>query len=356
MCRRPMPMTLCIINWNGERDLAATLTAARRSRPPFDEILVIDNASSDRSREIVRECFPEASLLILEQNRGPGTARNVGFAAARHDRILFADNDVALYPDCAHRLASALAERPDAVAAMPRVVYADRPELIQYDGADCHFLGLMATRNVDRVVTAASTATTDMNSVVTACFLVDRKRWRGGEPFDDEFVFNYEDHDFGVRSRIMGHALLAVPEATCLHGGGTPGLAFREGRTRAPLRVYCLIRNRWRIVLQCYAGRTLLLLAPALAFYEVIQLAAVVRQQWLAPYLHAAAWMLRHPHIVWRRRREVQRRRATRDREYLGVGPLPLASGLTTSKLEQRVRGGLDWALTTYWHLVERAL
>jgi len=350
------PMTLCVINWNGERYLERMLAAARQSHRPFDEILLVDNASDDRSRALVREHFPDVTILALDRNDGPATARNAGFGAARHDRILFADNDVAIAPGCAERLEAALDARADALVAMPRVLYADRPDVIQYDGADCHFLGLMTTRNADRPVHDVPSETTDTSSAVTACFLVDRSRWHGGEPFDPSYIFNYEDHDFGVRSRVMGHALLSVPAATCLHAGGTPGLSFREGGTRSSLRMYCLIRNRWRIVLQCYAARTLLLLAPALALYELVQLIGVTRKGWLGPWLRAAGWMAGHPGVVWRRRRELQYRRATADHDILRPGPLPFTTGLAAGKLERNVRDTLDRAFNVYWHLVERAL
>jgi GT2 family glycosyltransferase len=350
------PTTLCVINWNGERYLDRSLGAARHSQRRFDEILLIDNASDDRSLELVRRDFPEVTVLPLDRNRGPGAARNAGFAAARHDLVLFTDNDVMLAPDCADLLADALAAHPDALVAMPRVRYADRPDIIQYDGADCHFLGLMATRHADLPVRAAPDAVADTTSVVTACFLVDRARWRGGEPFDASYIFNYEDHDFGVRSRVMGYRLLAVPRATCLHAGGTPGLSFREGRARAPLRVYCLIRNRWRIVLQCYAGRTLVLLAPVLALYELFQFAGAVRKGWLATWLRAAGWMLAHPGTVWRRRREVQRGRRAHDRDILRSGPLPLTPGLAAGTAERMVRAGMDRFGNAYWRLVDGLL
>jgi GT2 family glycosyltransferase len=350
------PTTLCVVNWNGERYLEHTLGAARQSGRRFDEILLVDNASDDRSVEIVRACFPEVTVLALDRNGGPGAARNAGFAAAQHDAILFADNDVALTRDCADRLHDALADRSDALVAMPRVLYADRPDVIQYDGADCHFLGLMVTRNADRPLAGAPREVADTTSVVTACFLIDRARWRGGEPFDAGYIFNYEDHDFGVRSRVMGHALLSVPAATCLHAGGTPGLSFREGRARSAVRVYCLIRNRWRIVLQCYALRTLLVLAPALALYELFQLAGAARKGWLGTWLRAAAWMLTHPGVVLRRRREVQRRRGAPDRDVLRAGPLPFTPGLASGKLERMVRRALDRGFDAYWRLGEHAL
>ena len=258
------PVTLCIINYNGERYLPRTLAAVRASGMRFDEVLLVDDASPDGSVALVREHWPEVTVLARPKNGGPGAARNAGYAAARNDFILFIDNDVALTPECAQRLRAALLEREGAAVAMPRVLYAARPDTIQYEGADCHFLGLMALRRADQPADEAPVETAETQSVVTCAFLVHRGRWGASPPFDDSFIFNYEDHDFGVRTRIMGQILLAVADARVLHGEGTAGLSFREGRERSPIRVYCLIRNRWRILLQSFQLRSLVLLAPCL--------------------------------------------------------------------------------------------
>lgn len=345
-------MTLCVVNYNGQAYLERTLTAARAVRPRFDEILLVDNASTDGSLELTRTCYPEVTVLALATNGGPGAARNAGFGAARHDLILFADNDVALTPEAPRLLAAALDGAPAALVAMPRVVHAEHPDVIQYDGADCHFLGLMALRHAETPVSDAPRETAETQSVVTCSFLVDRARWRGGPPFDESFIFNYEDHDFGVRSRVLGHTLLSVPGAVCHHGGGTAGLSYRAGRARSLVRVYCLIRNRWRIVLQAYSARTLVLLAPCLAMYELFQLAGAASKGWLGVWARAAWWMLAHPGVTLRRRRELQRARRTPDREILRGGPLPFTAGLDAGRVERAVRAGLDRLTAGYWRIV----
>ena len=350
------PVTLCIVNYNGERYLPRTLDAARRSALAFDEIVLVDDASPDRSVALVRECWPDVTVVRQETNGGPGAARNAGYRAARNDLILFIDNDVALTPECAGRLRDALQQRPDAAVAMPRVLYADRPEVIQYEGADCHYLGLMALRHQDEPAASAPDVVSDTRSVVTCAFLMDRARWGPATPFDPSFIFNYEDHDFGVRTRVMGHAVLAVPAATVLHGGGTEGLSFREGRERSPIRVYCLIRNRWRILLQSFEVRTLVLIAPALAAYEAVQLAGAVKKGWLGIWLRAAGWIVGHPGTIVRRRREVQRARRAADRTLLVGGPLPFTPGLAAGGAERAIRRALDRCVIGYWRLVRRAL
>jgi hypothetical protein len=154
----------------------------------------------------------------------------------------------------------------------------------------------------------------------------------------------------------MGHTVLAVPVATVLHGEGTEGLSFRQGRERSPMRTYCLIRNRWRILLQSYQLRTLVLLAPALAVYEVVQLAGVVKKGWLGPWLRAAGWMIAHPGTIARRRSQVQHARRAADRTLLVGGPLPFAPGLAAGKVERMIRRGLDRFAASYWRLVRPLL
>jgi len=351
------PVTLCIINFNGADRLDQVISAAGRSTLEFAEIAVVDDASTDGSIALLRERHPRVRILAQERNRGPGAARNAGYRAASHDLILFIDNDVALDPPCAAALRDALEARVGALVAQPRVLYADRPDTVQYDGADCHFLGLMALRHHGRLAADLPADTAETRSMVTCAFMIDRGRWGEGEPFDTTFIFNLEDHDFGVRSRLAGHTLLSVPAATCLHGEGTPGLSFRAGGgVQTPTRVYCLIRNRWRIVLQSYALRTLVLLAPSLAAYEVFQLAGALRKGWMGPWVRAAWWLSTNPGVTWRRRRQVQASRRVSDRAVLVGGPLPFTSGLLGGGVERVARDWLERLTGAGWRRVQRFL
>ena len=347
------PISLCLINYNGAAHLIHSLGAVRRSNLRFAEVILVDNGSTDNSRALVEQCYPEVQVLRLLQNDGPAAARNAGLRAARHDLILFVDNDVAIAPDCAFQLRAALGSRPGVVAAMPRVLHAHQRDIIQYEGADCHFLGHMTPRCCQMPQDSALREIAEVSSMVTACFLLDRAVWGDEPPFDPSFVFNYEDHDLGVRSRVRGHLLLAVPSALCLHGSGTPGLSHRPGGQHSDLRVYCLMRNRWRIMLQCFAVRTLLLLAPVLLLFELFQLAGCVRRGWLGIWLRAASWMVFHPGMTWNRRRQVQETRRTPDHAILRGGDIPFSRGLARSRVERTACGGLNRISGGYWRMMQ---
>jgi hypothetical protein len=79
-------------------------------------------------------------------------------------------------------------------------------------------------------------------------YYLDRTRWRGGAPFDASDIFNYEDHHFGVRSRVIGHRLLLAP---ILRPGPiplTPGLAARKVERVAQAGMDRLDNIHWRLV------------------------------------------------------------------------------------------------------------
>ena len=355
------PLTLCIINFNGAEHLRGAFAALAAQDWVFAEIVVVDNASQDESGVVVRELCPQARFIRLPENLGPGAARNVGFASAQYELVLFQDNDVRLNRGTVERLVNRLigqatGTQQHALAIAPRVLYASDPETVQFDSADCHFLGLMATRNADKPASRADTASPggtacETTSLVTACFLIDRKRWHAAALFDEDLGFNLEDHDFGVRARVAGHPLWVEPAATVLHGSGTPGLSYRPGEQPSEQRLFYLVRNRWIVISKCYATRTLVLLAPALLFYELMQLTWLLRQGQGRVWWRALREVTRQRRSIFAARRDVQSSRLSRDATILRDAPLPVTRHVRQQGSRYLLEGG-ERLLRGYWHLV----
>lgn len=346
-------VTLCIINHNGATHLPLAFAALGRQSQPFGEVLLVDNASTDESLEQAVALWPRTRLLRLDRNLGPGAARNAGFAAAHSDIILFQDNDVRLEWDTATLLLDDLLAHPGTLAVAPRVLYGAEPGRVQFDSADCHYLGLMATRNADAPA-AADASACDTTSLVTACFLIDRSRWAGGEPFDETLGFNLEDHDFGVRACVSGHRLRVEPRARVLHGTGTPGLSYRPGGVPSDDRQFYLTRNRWIVVIKCYAPRTLLLLGPALLLFELLQFSWLLVQRRPGVWFRALTSLWRSRHRVLASRRVVQRTRRVSDGRVLRDAPLPMTRHVRGSRAVTTVGPAVDRMLRRYWRWARR--
>ena len=93
--------SVVIPNWNGrdllEKYLPSVIHALVGN--PANEIVVVDNGSTDGSAEFVREHFPQVTLLALPENLGFGGGSNAGFRAAKNDIVVLLNSDMRVAPD-----------------------------------------------------------------------------------------------------------------------------------------------------------------------------------------------------------------------------------------------------------------
>jgi GT2 family glycosyltransferase len=99
----PKPLISIIIpNWNGSAFLAECLPAVLRSAEESGhdhELIIIDDASSDNSADIIRRCAPQARLVTNRENIGFGAACNRGAAEASGKHLILLNNDLAPEPE-----------------------------------------------------------------------------------------------------------------------------------------------------------------------------------------------------------------------------------------------------------------
>lgn len=93
-----MSITVVIPTYNRAQFLPRALQSVRNQTLPADEIIVIDDGSTDNTARLVCNSFPEVSLLHTE-NHGVSHARNYGIQAAHGDWIALLDSDDEWLPD-----------------------------------------------------------------------------------------------------------------------------------------------------------------------------------------------------------------------------------------------------------------
>lgn len=336
--------------------LGDTLSSVLDELRDGDEVIVVDNGSRDQSLSVLDDYDPPVRIVALPENRGPGAARNVAFRRALHDRVLLLDNDVRLEDGCVERLLRGLRSRSDAAFAVPTVVHDERPDTVQYGGASAHALGLLVPSNAGRDRSRLPSRPRPIGSLISACFLVDRERWDSDTLFDEQLFIYQEDHELGLRARIAGRSIVWAPEAICRHGSGTAGLSLRSSGRHHPVRVVNTIRNRWMLLLSNYRARTLVLLAPSLLAFELLQLAGTVRKGWTEHWLRAAGDVLANLPERLARRRDIQDRRVRPDGEVLRPGAPPLTDELLDGPVERLAAAALTGLVELNWRLTRRFL
>jgi GT2 family glycosyltransferase len=160
-----------------------------------------------------------------------------------------------------------------------------------------------------------------------------------------------EDHELGLRARLLGHDVVAVPAAVVRHGPGTPEISIRDTGRFTHRRIRNTILNRWQVLLKFYEVRTLLLLAPYLAAFEAFQLAGCLALGWGPHWRWSVAALLRRLPRLRAQRKQFQGERRRSDREALERGRHPFNPSLRgRAPVKQLlpildVLGSVNWAL-----------
>lgn len=338
-----------VCNFNGEGYLEECLDSLVAQGDQLDEILVVDNASTDRSLEILAEKYPDLLVFALAENGGPCVARNLGMRAAKHRFVLAVDNDAVLEPGCVARLRSALEADRGLSVAQPRSVRDDAPEVVHYDGGHFHYVGLLALTNFysDRSE-AVGEGVVETDALIGISPLVDKRAVLAVGGYDEDFFYLAEDYDLALRLRQVGNRLCTVSEAIVRHKGGTAGLSFRGGGY-PQRRAYLMSRNRWILLLKCHRFGTLFASLPGLFVYESVWLVFATLEGHLGVHLRGKWDVLKGLRSTLAKRHEVQRRRTVDDRELLVGGPLTLSPSLVEKPLARKAAGAIDAVLRGWW-------
>lgn len=223
-----MRVAAVVVNWNGGAANVACLAVLRDA--PLARIVFVDNASTDGSRELVRESFPEVEILENPANLGFGEASNRGARRALEhgcDAVLFVNNDVLLRPAEIALLVAEL-ERDAALGFVgPRVLDARDPTRIWAAGGR-----LSWRQNLTTLIGQGESdserfrVTRDVDYVVGCALLARREAFEAASGFDPRYFAYSEDVDLALRAKRLGWKSRVVGGASALHlpssstGGG----------------------------------------------------------------------------------------------------------------------------------------
>jgi len=121
-----MDVSIIIVNWNSAAFLRQCLASIYRNTAGIDfEVIVVENASFDGSREIVDNEFPHAAFIQSHNNLGFAKANNLGVAQARGTRLLFLNPDTEVLGDAVSQMAGVFVQRPDSGAVGCKLLNTD---------------------------------------------------------------------------------------------------------------------------------------------------------------------------------------------------------------------------------------
>ena len=136
-------VSVIIINFNYAPFLARSIESALAQDWPHKEVIVVDDCSTDHSREIIARYGNRVIPVLQPRNRGHGAGMNAGFFRSKGEIVIFLDADDYLYPAAMRRIvesstseAAQYQYRLDLVAADGRVVDTFPPKEFRWEDGD----------------------------------------------------------------------------------------------------------------------------------------------------------------------------------------------------------------------------
>jgi GT2 family glycosyltransferase len=332
------------VAFNSADDLARTLPALGAELVPGDEVIIVDNGSTDDLAGVVRATMPEARIIAKNGNAGYTAAVNRGTAAAGGDLLIVLNPDAMPEPGFGEAICRPLDDGSGWAAWMTLVVcHEDGRRLINSCGNPLHFTGFSWAGGHGLPAESAG-ASRPVPTMSGACLVIPRDTWTRTGGFPDDFFLYQEDTDLSVRLRLAGEPIGLLTEAVVDHD-------YDFGRRG--LKFMWLERNRWAMMIRNFPAPLLLLVAPALLVTEVALIMVAARDGWLSAKLKAnrdvLLWL---PRLLGQRRR-IQASRRISTTEFAAM----LTPDLDSDFFPDFVRSApVRLLLRGYWRFVRALL
>jgi len=262
-------LTVQIVNWNAREPLRAALRSILAHPPRFPyEIVVLDNASSDGSVQMLEKEFPEVRLLVSEQNLGFSRGHNLAARAAQGKYLFILNPDTETLPPALELLVNYAEQHPEVAIIGPKILNPDGS--LQYSCRRFPNPTAALFRNTPLGKLFPNNPYTreylmtdwDHNSVREvdwvsgAALLIRRAVYEQLGGFDERFFMYCEDTDLCYRAWQAGYTVVYYPEPKIVHAIG------RSTDLVANKMIITFHRSMYLFYKKHYARKTFLLLRP----------------------------------------------------------------------------------------------
>ncbi|MEO0074035.1 MAG: glycosyltransferase family 2 protein [candidate division WOR-3 bacterium] len=224
-----MKISIVIVTWNNEADIRNCLNSISCSYK--FEIIVVDNASTDSTRQLLRS-YSGTTLILNDCNLGYARACNQGILCSRGEYVLLLNPDTILEPSAVDIMSRFLDDHPHVGAVAPRLLNSDGSTqhsvrslptvsscLWEITGLprlfpSCRSIGRWRLRWFDYGKPA------EIEQPMSSCLLVRRQILQALSGFDERFSIFYNDVDLSARMLKAGWKTIYLPQARVVHRRG----------------------------------------------------------------------------------------------------------------------------------------
>ncbi|MFZ5390887.1 MAG: glycosyltransferase family 2 protein [Patescibacteria group bacterium] len=313
-----MKAAIIIVTYNGEKWLETSLGSCF-SYAPGVPVYLVDNASTDRTVEIIQQKYPSVKLIVSKTNSGFAAGNNIGLKAALKDgveAVLLLNQDAALQLGTLPKLVQVLNDDITIGAVQAGLYLPDGR--VNSLGNCWHYLGWGYAGGNGLTLAEADKQLPWLNKDLAipyfsgAGVLLRTATLRQVGLLDEELFMYHEDLELSLRFLSSGWNLKVAPAAKIIH-------YYEAGRSLK--QFYYMERNRWLVWLSYFKLPTLLLLLTPWLVSEAVLLAIAFYKGWhkekIKAYLYCLSRLAQQGII--NRRRRLKKLKIVSDRKILSL-------------------------------------
>lgn len=324
-------VSIIVVTWNGRAYVEACLEAVAAQVGVDAETIVVDNGSTDGTRDLVRNRFPHVRVVALPDNRGFAAGNNAGARVARGGFLAFLNNDAVPEPTWLCALRAGVLASSGFLLATSRIVYMHDSSVIDSAGDGLFRAGGAFKRHHGAPMHLADKSGEVFGMCGAAC-LIGRQVFEELGGFDEDFFASHEDVDLSYRARLRGYRCRYVADAIVRHHGSATLGRISE------FAVFHGQRNLEWMYFKNTPGSLLVRTLPAHLMYNAAAAAHFARLGLLGAFLRAKGAALAGAPSVWQKRAVVQKNRRA---GAAAIEPLLEKGWLSAKAREKRFDVGL---------------
>lgn len=300
-------VAVVVVNWNGAAFIERCLDSVLSQSHMPEEVVVLDNNSSDDSVARIKSQFSSVRVVLHTQNEGFSRGCNLAIAQTQSPYVLILNTDVFLDRDFLLHGLKALHHAPDIGSVAAKIIKADTTQVENVGQFLKPWLKVVnsACQNRSEFVFAGSGA-----ALLCRRDMLEDVAWEQTF-FDESFFMYWEDADLAWRAQLRGWRCIYAPEVMAQHLGSA-SQGGKVSTLEKPAFVQRHIwKNRYLVVLKNVSFREGLVLIPGLLFNELIHWIMILFRapQRLPVFVLAHLDFIRLLPLTLKKRRFIQRRR-----------------------------------------------
>lgn len=256
--KKHVSVSVVVLNYNGVEFLKEYFDSLFQQSLLPDEIIFLDNASSDDSIQFVKKYYPEVITVSNPYNAGTAEGSNIAFNYANGDYIIFQSNDIRLDKNCIKELVNAMRLNEEIGICTSVLIQYKKPDVIETAGGVMDIYGFTSHHLYQKKI-AEVPDKEEVFHCYGCSFIMRKEVFEKIGGYDHRYFTLNDDSDLCWRTRITGKKVFYSKKSIVYHKGqGTLG---RPEFKRFSKRFWSA-RNNMRTVLKNYAPQELVTKFP----------------------------------------------------------------------------------------------